>query len=54
MPTKYVPGQKAPESGIWRPTDGGTPVAISKGDRFPPTAPGNGYVIKTPTVPKKK
>lgn len=46
------PGTKTPESGIYRPTKGGTKVAVSKDDRLPPTKPGGGWVIETPT--KKK
>jgi len=49
MSERLKPGQKAPESGIYRPTKGGAEVAISKGDRLPPTKPGGGFVIKTPT-----
>ncbi|MBX3029325.1 MAG: YjzC family protein [Chloroflexi bacterium] len=52
-PEVHRPGEKAPESGIYRPTDGGTKVAISKDDRFPPTTPGKGYVLDTPTKPHK-
>jgi hypothetical protein len=50
----YKPGQKVPISGIWKPTAGGTPVAVSNGDRFPPTKPGTGWVLKTPAKPVKK
>ncbi len=28
----YKPGQKVPISGIWKPTAGGTPVAVSNGE----------------------
>lgn len=47
------PGEKAPVSGIYKPTDGGTEVALSKGDRVPPTTPGQGFVLKQPTKPGK-
>lgn len=43
------PGTVTPQSGIYRPTGGGTEVALSKGDRVPPTKPGYGFVLKTPT-----
>jgi hypothetical protein len=52
MPASNRPGQKVPQSGIWTPTAGGTPIAVSKGDRFPPTKPGTGYVLKVPTKTK--
>ncbi|MBA2633781.1 MAG: YjzC family protein [Chloroflexi bacterium] len=44
MAKTHKPGEKAPQSGIWKPTAGGTKVAISKGDRFPPTAKGGSWV----------
>jgi hypothetical protein len=49
MSTKVRPGQKTPISGIYRPTKGGAEVAISKGDRVPPTKPGGSFILKTPT-----
>jgi hypothetical protein len=49
MPTTLRPGQKAPVSGIYSPTKGGAEVAISKGDRVPPTKQGGGFVLKVPT-----
>ncbi len=52
--TTYRPGEKAPKSGIYKPTDGGTEVAISQDDRFPPTTPGKGFTLKTPTKTGKK
>lgn len=52
MPDKLKPGEKTPVSGIYRPTAGGTEVALSKGDRVPPTQPGGGFVLKTPTKRK--
>lgn len=30
-------GQETPESGIWKPTNGGKEIAVSKGDRLPPS-----------------
>ena len=29
-------GQKTPESGIYKPSNGGKEIAVSKGDRLPP------------------
>ncbi len=49
MTEKLKPGMKTPQSGIYRPTKGGAEVAISKGDRVPPTKAGGGFVLKTPT-----
>ena len=49
MAKPLKPGTPAPQSGIYRPTKGGTEVAISKEDRLPPTDKGGGWVIKTPT-----
>ena len=49
MTDRVKPGQKAPESGIYRPTKGGAEVALSKGDRVPPTEVGGGFVLKIPT-----
>jgi hypothetical protein len=43
------PGQKTPQSGIYKPTKGGSEVALSKGDRVPPTRKGGSFVLKTPT-----
>ena len=51
---RLKPGQKAPQSGIYRPTKGGAEVAISKGDTVPPTKPGGGFILKTPTQTPKK
>lgn len=43
-------GQKAPASGIWKPSNGGTEVALSKGDRFPPSkGEGTAYQLVRPT-----
>jgi hypothetical protein len=49
---KLKPGNKTPESGIYRPTKGGSEIAVSEGDRLPPTKPGGGWKLVTPT--KKK
>ncbi len=49
MTNRLKPGQKTTVSGIYRPTKGGAEVAISKGDTVPPTKPGGGFVLKTPT-----
>jgi hypothetical protein len=43
MASTHKPGEKAPQSGIYKPTKGGTKVAISKGDRFPPTVKGGSW-----------
>jgi hypothetical protein len=54
MSDRFKPGQKVPVSGIWKPTLGGTPVAVSHDDRFPPTKPHGGWVLQTPAKPPKK
>jgi hypothetical protein len=46
------PGVKAPQSGIYQPSNGGTQVAISGGDRVPPTDKGGTFKLVIPT--KKK
>jgi len=43
------PGMVTPQSGIYRPNKGGAEVALSKGDRVPPTTPGGTFTLKTPT-----
>jgi hypothetical protein len=43
------PGQITPQSGIYQPSKGGTQVAISKGDRVPPTKPGGTFHLVVPT-----
>ena len=43
------PGQVADQSGIYKPSKGGAEVAISNGDRMPPTKPGGTWTLKTPT-----
>lgn len=42
----YRPGERVPASGIYRPTEGGTDVALSRGNRFPPTKAGGGWVVR--------
>ena len=54
MSKSLKPGQVTPQSGIYRPSSGGTEVALSKGDRVPPTKPGGTYTLTTPTKPGKK
>jgi len=50
MPSKPHTGQKAPTSGIYRPTNGGKEVAISKGDTLPPSkGDGTNYTLVRPT-----
>lgn len=46
------PGQRTPQSGIYQPSNGGTQVAVSQGDRMPPTSKGGTYKLVIPT--KKK
>ena len=43
-------GQKAPQSGIYKPTNGAKEIAVSRGDRLPP-ADGDGadYKLVRPT-----
>lgn len=48
--TSTATGGTAPQSGIWRPTNGGTEIALSKGDRFPPSGgDATGYKLIRPT-----
>lgn len=43
-------GQKAPTSGIYKPTNGGKEIAVSKGDTLPPAkGQGTGYKLVRPT-----
>lgn len=43
-------GQETPESGIWKPTNGGKEIAVSKGDRLPPSnGEGTDYELVRPT-----
>ena len=55
MTKSYKPGEKVPESGIYKPNKGNSDVTSVKGERFPP-APKSGttYEIKVPTPHKKK
>ncbi len=46
------PGNVTPTSGIYQPSNGGTQVALSEGDRIPPTDKGGTYRLVQPT--KKK
>jgi hypothetical protein len=53
MPEKKIPhtGQKAPVSGIYKPSTGGSEIAVSKGDRLPPSnGKGANYKIVRPTT----
>jgi hypothetical protein len=43
------PGNVTPRSGIYKPSHGGAEVALSKGDRVPPTTKGGTFTLKTPT-----
>lgn len=52
MSKNVKPGQKAPDSGIYQPSNGGTQVALSEGDRVPPTVKGGTYKLVTPTQKK--
>ena len=47
MAASHKPGAKAPASGIYKPTKGGSEVALSRGNRFPPTKAGGSWVPKT-------
>ncbi len=43
-------GDKCPQSGIWKPTNGGKEIAVSKGDTFPPSkGKGTEYLPVRPT-----
>jgi hypothetical protein len=43
-------GGKVPESGIWRPTNGGKEIAVSEGEIFPPSkGEGTDYKPVRPT-----
>lgn len=48
------PGEKARESGIYKPSKGGSNVAISRGDRLPPTKPGGSWKLAIPANPRKR
>lgn len=43
-------GQKTPTSGIYKPTNGGKEIAVSKGDTLPPSqGKATGYKLVRPT-----
>ncbi len=47
---KQHTGSKVPKSGIYKPTNGGKEIAVSKGDTFPPAKQkGTDYKIVRPT-----
>ncbi len=52
MASGHKPGTKAPASGIYKSTTGGSEVALSRGNRFPPTKPGGSWVPKQLTTKK--
>ncbi|MFI5259826.1 MAG: hypothetical protein ACHQ01_09505 [Candidatus Limnocylindrales bacterium] len=54
MASGHKPGTKAPASGIYKPTKGGSDVALSKGNRFPPTAAGGTWEPKQLIAKKLK
>lgn len=37
MANKPHTGQPTPQSGIWKPDNGGKEIAVSEGDRLPPS-----------------
>lgn len=49
----HKPGTKAPASGIYQTSKGGSQVALSRGNRFPPTSPGGSWVLKVPVKKSK-
>ena len=50
MATHPHTGEKAPQSGIYKPTNGGKEIAVSKGDTLPPSkGQGTGYKLVRPT-----
>jgi hypothetical protein len=49
MSKTLKPGNVTPQSGIYKPSMGGAEVALSKGDRVPPTKPGGTFTLKTAT-----
>jgi hypothetical protein len=53
MAGNVKPGNITPKSGIYTPSKGGAQVALSKGDRVPPTKPGGTFKLTTPTTHKK-
>lgn len=48
MTDEYRPGQVCPQSGIWVDRDG-TEIALSRGDRFPPTSIGGTWQLREAT-----
>ncbi len=43
-------GQKMPQSGIYKPANGGKEIAVSQGDRLPPAkGQGTDYKLVRPT-----
>ena len=49
MAGSLKPGNITPRSGIYTPSRGGAQVALSKGDRVPPTKVGGTFKLTTPT-----
>jgi hypothetical protein len=50
MATNPHTGQKTPKSGIYKPTKGGKEIAVSEGDRLPPSnGKATGYKLVRPT-----
>ncbi len=50
MPSKPHTGEETPQSGIYRPSNGGKEIAVSKGDRLPPSkGEGVDYTLVRPT-----
>lgn len=50
MGSKPHTGQKAPTSGIYRPSNGGKEIAVSKGDTLPPAkGKAANYTLVRPT-----
>lgn len=50
MPKNPNTGQKAPKSGIYKPTNGAKEIAVSEGDTLPPAkGAGTDYKLVRPT-----
>ncbi len=50
MSSKPHTGGKAPQSGIYKPGNGGKQIAVSKGDTLPPAkGEGTDYTLVQPT-----
>jgi hypothetical protein len=50
MSKKPHTGGKAPQSGIYKPTNGGKEIAVSEGDTLPPSkGAGTDYKLVRPT-----